>query len=98
MSLRERARPGLGIIEPWFPSPATAPPSGPGWLHEIKHDGFRILARRDSAGVRLITRAGNDFSGRFPFIAMAITKLPVRSCLIDGEAIVCDESGLPFLT
>jgi bifunctional non-homologous end joining protein LigD len=44
--------------------------------------------------VRLITRAGNDFSGRFPFIAMAVGKLPVRSCLIDGEAIVCDENGL----
>jgi bifunctional non-homologous end joining protein LigD len=67
---------------------------GPGWIHEIRHDGFRILARRDSAGVRLITRAGNDFSGRFPFIAMAVSKLPVRSCLIDGEAIVCDENGL----
>jgi hypothetical protein len=52
--LRERTRPGLGIIEPCLPSPAKAPPSGPGWLHEIKH-GFRILARRDSAGVRLIT-------------------------------------------
>jgi hypothetical protein len=56
MSLRERTRPGLGIIEPCLPSPAKVPPSGPGWLHEIKHDGFRILARRDSAGVRLITR------------------------------------------
>jgi bifunctional non-homologous end joining protein LigD len=67
---------------------------GARWLHEIKHDGFRILARRDGAGVRLITRAGNDFSSRFPFIAMAVAKLPVRSCLIDGEAIVCDESGL----
>ena len=66
MSLRERTRPRLGIIEPCLPSPAKAPPSGPGWLHEIKHDGFRILARRDSAGVRLITRAGNDFSSRFP--------------------------------
>ncbi len=44
--------------------------------------------------VRLITRAGNDFSSRFPFVAMAVGKLPVRSCLIDGEAIVCDESGL----
>src|SRR5207247_4132560 len=94
MSLRERTRPGLGIIEPCLPSPAKAPPSGPGWLHEIKHDGFRILARRDSAGARLITRAGNDFSSRFPFIAMAVGKLPVRSCLIDGEAIVCDENGL----
>src|SRR6266568_7050675 len=94
MSLRERTRPGLGIIEPCLPSPAKAPPSGPGWLHEIKHDGFRIMARRDSAGVRLITRAGNDFSSRFPFIAMAVGKLPVQSCLIDGEAIVCDENGL----
>jgi bifunctional non-homologous end joining protein LigD len=94
MSLRERTRPGLGIIEPCLPSPAKAPPSGPGWLHEIKHDGFRILARKDGAGVRLITRAGNDFSSRFPFIAMAVGKLPVRSCLIDGEAIVSDENGL----
>ncbi len=48
MSLRERTRPGLGIIEPCLPSPAKAPPTGPGWLHEIKHDGFRMLARRDS--------------------------------------------------
>jgi ATP-dependent DNA ligase len=94
MSLRERTRPGLGIIEPCLPSPAKVPPSDPGWLHEIKHDGFRILARRDSASVRLITRNGNDFSSRFPFITMAISKLPVRSCLIDGEAIVCDENGL----
>jgi ATP-dependent DNA ligase len=82
------------LIEPCLPSPAKAPPSGPGWIHEIKHDGFRILARRNSAGVRLITRAGNDFSQRFPFITMAIGKLPVRSCLIDGEGIVCDENGL----
>jgi len=92
--LRERTRPGLGIIEPCLPSSAKAPPSGPGWIHEIKHDGFRILARKDSAGVRLITRAGNDFSSRFPLIATAVSKLPVRSCLIDGEAIVCDENGL----
>ena len=69
-------------------------PSGPGWIHEIKHDGFRILARRDATGVRLITRAGNDFTDRFPFIAMALKSLPVRSCMIDGEAIVCNENGL----
>jgi ATP-dependent DNA ligase len=68
MSLRERTRPGLGIIEPCLPSPAKAPPSGPGWIHEIKHDGFRIMAGRDSAGIRLITRNGNDFTNRFPAI------------------------------
>ena len=94
MSLHERTRPGLGIIEPCLPSAAKAPPSGPGWVHEFKHDGIRILARRDGAGVRLFTRGGDDFSSRFPFIAMAVSKLPVRSCLIDGEAIVCDENGL----
>jgi len=92
--VRERTRAGLGNIEPCLPSPAKAPPSGPGWIHEIEHDGFRILARRDASGVRLITRNGSDFTDRFPFIAMALKSLPVRSCLIDGEAIVCDENGL----
>ena len=72
MSLRERTRPGLGIVEPCLPSPAKAPPSGPDWLHEIKHDGFRIMARRDGAGVRLITRHGNDFTSRFPLAAEAL--------------------------
>jgi bifunctional non-homologous end joining protein LigD len=70
------------------------PPSGPGWIHEIKHDGFRILARRGPVGARLITPNGNDFTHRFPFIEMAVKSLPVRSCLIDGEAVVCDENGL----
>ena len=65
--LRERTRPGLGIIEPCLPSPAKVPPSGPGWLHEIKHDGFRILARRNGAGVQLITRAGKRFLESFSF-------------------------------
>jgi bifunctional non-homologous end joining protein LigD len=98
MSLGEPTYPRLGIrlgiIEPCLPSTAKVPPSGPGWLHEIKHDGFRILARRDGAGVRLITRHGNDFTARFPLIASAVAALPARSCLIDGEAIVCDENGL----
>ena len=43
--------------------------------------------------MRLITRAGNDFTDRFPFIAMALKSLPARSCMIDGEAIVCNENG-----
>ena len=94
MSLRERTRPGLGIIEPCLPSAAEHPRSGPGWLHEIKHDGLRIMARRDGAGIRLITRHGNDFTERFPLVASAVEALPERSCLIDGEAIVCDENGL----
>ena len=89
--LRERRRPKAGIVEPCLPSLAKTPPSGPEWIHEIKHDGFRIMARRDSVGVRLITRNGHDFSNRFPFIALAVGHLPARSCLIDGEAIVTDD-------
>jgi hypothetical protein len=45
-----------GFIEPCLPSPAPKPPAGAGWIHEIKLDGFRLLARRDAAGVRLLTR------------------------------------------
>ncbi len=83
-----------GLFEPCLPKPAKAPPSGSGWIHEIKHDGFRIIARRDSLGVQLITRNGHDFIARFPAIAASVGALPVRSCVIDGEAIVCDEAGL----
>jgi bifunctional non-homologous end joining protein LigD len=92
--LRERKSRLVGFIEPCLPFPAKVPPSGPDWIHEIKHDGFRIMARRDAAGVRLITRKGNDLTRRFPFIAMAVAALPVPSCLIDGEAIVSDDDGV----
>ena len=92
--LRERKSRLVGFIEPCLPSPAKAPPAGPDWIHEIKHDGFRIMARRDAAGVRLITRNGNDFTKRFPLAAAAVAALPGRSCLIDGEAIACDDKGL----
>jgi bifunctional non-homologous end joining protein LigD len=95
MLLRDRIRLPPGIIEPCLPSSVKVPPSGPGWLHEIKLDGIRIIARRDGAGVRLITRNGNDFTYRFPLIEAAVKSLPVRSCLIDGEAFVCNKDGLP---
>jgi ATP-dependent DNA ligase len=52
------------------------------------------MARRDRAGVRLLTRHGNDFTSRFPFIVAAATALPARSFLIDGEAIVTNGDGL----
>jgi len=68
--------------------------AGPGWIHEIKHDGFRILAERDAKGITLHTRRGYDFADRIPLAAAAVAKLPVRSCMIDDEAIVCDANGL----
>ena len=51
-------------IEPCLLRPAKEPPAGDGWIHEIKHDGFRILARRDAKGVRLFTRNGYNFAER----------------------------------
>jgi bifunctional non-homologous end joining protein LigD len=87
-------RPKSGFITPCLPRPAKEPPTGPGWIHEIKHDGFRILGRRDAQGVRLFTRNGYDFTARFPKIAEAMCRLSVGSCLIDGEAIVVNANGL----
>ena len=52
------------------------------------------MARRDAAGVRLLTRNGIDWSARFPLIVQAVDALKVRSCLIDGEAIAYDNDGL----
>jgi ATP dependent DNA ligase domain len=77
-----------------LPRPAKKPPAGPGWIHEIKHDGFRILAERDAGGVTLHSRNGYDFADRIPLAAAAVAKQPVRSCMIDDEAIVCDANGL----
>jgi bifunctional non-homologous end joining protein LigD len=77
-----------GFIEPCLPSSADKPPSGPEWVHEIKHDGYRMMARRDpiAVGIRLLTRNGHDWSPRYPLIVEAVQALKVRSCLIDGEA------------
>ena len=81
-------------ILPRLPRTAQRPPKGAGWIHEVKHDGFRIIARRDAKGVRLFTRNGYDFTARFPKIVDAVASLSVRSCVVDGEAIVVDERGL----
>jgi bifunctional non-homologous end joining protein LigD len=64
MLLRRVAFPDF--CEPCLPSPAPNPPAGDGWIHEIKLDGFRMLARRDGAGVRLLTRRGIDWTGPLP--------------------------------
>jgi bifunctional non-homologous end joining protein LigD len=92
LSLRAARR---GSIEPCLPSRTAHPPLGPGWLHEIKYDGFRLMARREGRRVRLLTRRGYDWTNRFRRIADAVASLRCRSCLIDGEAVTCDEQGTP---
>jgi bifunctional non-homologous end joining protein LigD len=83
-----------GFIDPCLPTRTAQPPLGPGWLHEIKYDGFRLMARRDRS-VRLLTRRGYDWTQRFGLIADAVAGLRCRSCLIDGEAVACDDQGTP---
>jgi bifunctional non-homologous end joining protein LigD len=69
-------------------------PSGSGWLHEIKQDGFRVIARKKDAQVRLYSRPGNDLTYRFPLIVETLARLRSRSCIIDGEAVGCDDNGV----
>jgi ATP-dependent DNA ligase len=70
----QRSGRAAGLIDPCLPSPAKTPPSGLNWLHEIKHDGFRIIARRDAAGVRLFTRNGGNFTKRFLLVVAAVSR------------------------
>jgi bifunctional non-homologous end joining protein LigD len=84
-----------GFIAPCLPTKTDKLPSGSQWLHEIKHDGFRIIARKTGAQVRLYSRPGNDLTDRFPLIVEALARLRSRSCIIDGEAVCCDDNGVP---
>ena len=79
---------------PCLPTKTDKLPSGGLWLHEIKHDGFRIIARKDGERVRLYSRPGNDFTRRFPLIVETLARLRSRSCIIDGEAVVCGDNGV----
>ena len=93
MSLHPRTLPA-GFISPCLPINAPQPPSGAEWLHEIKHDGFRVIARKEGKRVRLYSRPGNDLTYRFPLIVEAMAKLRSSSCIIDGEAVACGEDGI----
>jgi bifunctional non-homologous end joining protein LigD len=83
-----------GFIAPCLPTKTDKLPSGSQWLHEIKHDGFRIIARKKGAQVRLYSRPGNDLTRRFPLIVETLARLHSRSCIIDGEAVACDDNGV----
>lgn len=83
-----------GFIEPCRPSKVARPPSGALWVHEIKHDGFRLMVRREGSRVRCFTRGGYDWADRFPAIVEAASRLRASSFLIDGEAVICRDDGL----
>ena len=81
--------PTPSVVEPMLATLAETPPDGARWIHEVKLDGYRILARIADGRVRLITRGGLDWTGKFgPEIVEAFRALPVREAVIDGELVV----------
>jgi bifunctional non-homologous end joining protein LigD len=91
---RRPVRLPVGFIEPCSPSWSKKAPIGLAWIHEIKHDGYRLLVRKDGCRVRLFTRRGFDWSGKYPVIMAALHSLRVRSATIDGEAVYCGQEGM----
>src|SRR5678816_3110007 len=77
----------LRLYQPCLPTRSVKAPTGPLWIHEIKHDGFRIVARRIGGVVRLQAKQGYDYAERYPLIVEAIARLKVSSIVIDGEAM-----------
>jgi bifunctional non-homologous end joining protein LigD len=82
------------FVEPSLAQTAERPPSGAKWVHEIKHDGYRIQARIDGGTVKLLTRTGLDWTERFSSIARALGALGLSSALLDGEIMVQDSDGI----
>src|SRR5438270_7847844 len=90
--VRSRSKPP-GFIVPYQPALSDRPPSGPEWRHEIKFDGYRVIARKDGPRVRLWARTTSDYSAAFTRIRDAVAALPADNAVIDGEAILIRPDG-----
>jgi bifunctional non-homologous end joining protein LigD len=88
-----RRFPPPGFVRPCEPALVDRPPARPGWLHEIKYDGFRILARKLDERAKVWSRRGADFTDRFSRIAEAVRGLNAGRALIDGEAVALRDDG-----
>jgi bifunctional non-homologous end joining protein LigD len=73
----------------------AAPPSGDGWLHEVKFDGWRAQLNKRGDDVVIFSRNGHDYTGRFPAVRDSLLSLPARSAIIDAEIVVCDSDDKP---
>ncbi len=88
------ARHPPGFVEPCLPTVGHAVPSGSQWVHEIKHDGFRFICRREGNRVRVFSRRGNDYTDRVPRIVDTFAGLPAASVTLDGEGVACGPDGV----
>jgi DNA ligase D-like protein (predicted ligase) len=84
----------LEFISPQLATSVDHPPPRAGWIHEVKHDGYRTLLSVERGKARAYTRNGFDWTDRYPAITKAAAKLDCRSAIIDGEVIVQDERGV----
>jgi len=82
------------FLKPQLATLADEPPSGEEWIHEIKLDGYRILARIKNGRVTLLTRRGKDWTGKFTAVAEALRNFPERQAILDGEIVVLREDGI----
>ncbi len=94
-----RTKQKAGVGPPKFQTPQLATlvdevPTGSGWLHEYKYDGYRLLIATAGGAASAFTRKGNDWSDKFRAIVKAASDLP-PGCLIDGEAVALGKSGKP---
>lgn len=76
-------------------APVGRLPEGLGWVYELKLDGYRAQAIRDSTGVRLLSRNGKDFSKRFPGVLAALKQAMPNHTAVDGELVAFDGEGKP---
>jgi bifunctional non-homologous end joining protein LigD len=81
-------------FEPCLPTTGKQVPGGPQWLHEIKHDGYRLIVQREGKRVRLFTRNGHDWTERYPLIVEAALRNRSTSFVIDGEAVLLGVDGI----
>jgi ATP-dependent DNA ligase len=81
------------FVPPLLPTPVETPPAGEGWLHEIKHDGYRTQLVIDRGKVRAFSRNGHDWTEKYPRVASDAADIRCRSAVLDGEVIVQDEHG-----
>jgi ATP-dependent DNA ligase len=84
-----------GFIAPCLPTKTGALPSGGLWVHEIKHDGLRIIARKTGAQVKLYSRPGNDLTGRFPLIVKTLADLRTRRASSTARRLLAMRTGSP---
>src|SRR6476620_3757555 len=80
-------------FEPCIPTRGTTVPDRPEWIHEIKHDGYRLIIQRDGKTLRLWTRHGHDWDDRFPLITEAALRNRHTSFVIDGEVVLLGVDG-----